>query len=1236
LIPGNITIRNTIADAYVLGTSNTNFGTQNIIGSKFNGATNQIRESYLRFNLASLPGNVLNARLRLYGGLSDNTNPIVKVDVRQVNTSASWEENTVNWSNKPATISTVLASRECIGMTKAYYEWDLTSFIQSQVALGRTTVNLHLSSPNETASRVDFNSKEATSFLPELRFALASTPPVMVSHPASQSVCEGQSVNFTSSASGNPSPTVQWQESTNSGSNWNNIPGANAGTYSFTTNLAQNGNWYRAVWTNEAGVQSSNPASLTVNPKPLVSISANGPLTFCAGGSVQLSALPLGSYLWSNGATSSSIAVNSSGTFTVTVTDANLCSDQASETVTVNPNPAIFNVTGGGTYCAPWPTGVSVGLSNSETGINYQFWFSGGDSISSLAGTGSALLANGITGTGSVVVKARNASTGCWANMNGNAWVQSLPNKMWYEDFDGDGFGNPLVFLDTCFQPAGFVDIAGDCQDSLAATACYCKPADMVCSGASLQTVQVNTLNVSEPCIHASGYKFYPTAGAFTTVMQRGLAYPYSIQTNNINSGLGIWCDFNEDNDFDDPTEFLFGSSEFSNLFSGNLQIPEEAQTGMKRFRIRTMQGVHPTSADACTFFAEGGETKDFTLELSQPEMIIANVLSDLCAGTDLSVSFNTTGTFLAGNTFQVQISGPGGSFSAGSGVSVIGRGNASPIACHISLATMPGTYRLRVVSSTPLPSTFGLKSEYFQIKTKPAAPTAVHASRCGVGPVTVSATGCSIFEWYDAQWRGNKLADGANYTSPSINSNRTYFAACVDAEGCRSLRTAVQGTVTPMPVVVNFSPSSGNVNQAVVTINGAGFAQIDSVVFSGNKRSVIQSNTSSSIQVLVPIGCISGPIRVFTKCGSSLSASSFTPVVPTVGNPVFSVAGGIYSSPQSVGLSCSSPGAEIYYTLNGTYPVMGNANTFKYSGSPISVGTSLTIRAFAFFNGWTNSAIVSETYTISSPMVVATPVISPSTGVYAGGQVLNISCSTPQATIWFTTNGQVPVVGQSSTMRYMGPITLISTMTIRAIAVRSGWSNSGVAVSFLTISGGQRLLSCVFSPPAGVYSTGQSVSITNPDPLAQIYFTTDGTDPHMYMPLARPYAGPVAISSSRTLMAQAFRLGFGDSPRTTGNYSITAGRAAFSEEDMEDIEKAKYKIQPNPFHQRISISRKNSKGSVRMMVYNASGRLVQEEKTTVDFETHTMDVKDQSPGLYFIHILEETGASHSFRVLKE
>src|SRR4029079_16126148 len=99
---------------------------------------------------------------------------------------------------------------------------------------------------------------------------------------------------------------------------------------------------------------------------------------FCAGGSVTLSAPAGYSYAWSNGATTRSIDVTSTGGFTVVVTDANGCSSDPSDTtwVTVNAVPPAPAVTTSGptTFCTPGsvtltaPSGYWYQWSNGSNG----------------------------------------------------------------------------------------------------------------------------------------------------------------------------------------------------------------------------------------------------------------------------------------------------------------------------------------------------------------------------------------------------------------------------------------------------------------------------------------------------------------------------------------------------------------------------------------------------------------------------------------------------------------------------------------------------------------------------------------------------------------------------------------------------------------------------------------------------------------------------------------------------
>jgi hypothetical protein len=89
--------------------------------------------------------------------------------------------------------------------------------------------------------------------------------PAVTANPVSQSVSAGQSVTFTAAANGNPTPTVQWQVSTDGGATYTNIAGATGTSLTLSSVAAsQNGYRYRAVFTNSLGFTITAAAVLTV------------------------------------------------------------------------------------------------------------------------------------------------------------------------------------------------------------------------------------------------------------------------------------------------------------------------------------------------------------------------------------------------------------------------------------------------------------------------------------------------------------------------------------------------------------------------------------------------------------------------------------------------------------------------------------------------------------------------------------------------------------------------------------------------------------------------------------------------------------------------------------------------------------------------------------------------------------------------------------------------------------
>ncbi len=154
--------------------------------------------------------------------------------------------------------------------------------------------------------------------------------------------------------------------------------------------------------------------------------------------------------------------------------------------------------------------------------------------------------------------------------------------------------------------------------------------------------------------------------------------------------------------------------------------------------------------------------------------------------------------------------------------------------------------------------------------------------------------------------------------------------------------------------------------------------------------------------------------------------------VIFPIETPVISMDGS-----YEVSITCATTDATIYYTLDDSDPKT-SLTRIEYTGE-FSIDQSLTLRAVAEKTGWLSSAESSETYVL----YVASPTFSVAEGTYASAQSVEISSTTADATMYYTTNGDTPTV--SSTL-YTGAVDVDQSMTLKAIAVKKGLQNSEIA----------------------------------------------------------------------------------------------------------------------------------------------------------------------------------------------
>lgn len=242
----------------------------------------------------------------------------------------------------------------------------------------------------------------------------------------------------------------------------------------------------------------------------------------------------------------------------------------------------------------------------------------------------------------------------------------------------------------------------------------------------------------------------------------------------------------------------------------------------------------------------------------------------------------------------------------------------------------------------------------------------------------------------------------------------------------------------------------------------------------------------------------------------------------------IMPAAGGVPSG-TTVTITCSTEGATIHYTTDGTAPT---ASSPTYS-SPIAITADTTIKAIAVKTGMDNSSVASASYTIVLPKV-ANPTFTPSAGEVLSGTTVTISCATAGADIYYTTDGSTP---SAESTKYTAPIEITAATTIKAIGIATDYQDSSVVTAAYTI-GQPTAEAPTFVPNGGEVSKGSTVTLSTTTPGGVIHYTTNGSTPTASSPV---YEDPIVINANTTIKALTIADGYKNSSVVTKNFTVPA-----------------------------------------------------------------------------------------------
>ena len=734
----------------------------------------------------------------------------------------------------------------------------------------------------------------------------------------STTLCDGGSVTLTAST----------------GSNylWSN----GLQTQSITVNTAGN---YSVVVTNAAGCSTTSSAvAVIVNALPAVTIASNGPTTFCQGGSVTLTSSTGTSYAWSNGATTASITVNTSGNYSVTVTNANGCSaTSASVPVTVNTLP-IANITSlnGNTFCQ----GGSVTLVSSA-GSSYAW--SNGLTTQSINVTASANLtvtvtnANGCSATSAPFGVTMNASPVATITANGpTTFCQggqvtlTAPAAAAYQWNSGETTQSIVVNVDG--PSTVTITNANGCSATSAITNITVLPiptvaaiagSNQLCVGSSINLTNATiggvwtSTNTTVATVSATGEITALASGTATinyAVTNASGCTTTSSMTLNVNALPSVLAIAGA-NSLCVGSQVVYTNGVTGGTWSSNnVGIATVAQNGV-------ITGV-----------AAGTATISYTITNAAGCSSTVTKVVTVNALPTVAVVANGPLTFCQGGS--VTLTASGGTSYAWSN---------STVTTPARTITTSGTY---TVTATNANGCFATSAPVVvNVLALPNAAIASTGSNICLGSTTtLTASGGVSYAW----------SNGAQTASTTVNNSNTYTVTVTGANGCTATASNVVTVNANPAVVVTASAPLTFCQGGSVTLNATGAATY-----------IWSNGTLGSSNVITQSGTYYAQGTNAAGCTSNSAVITVT-VLPT---PVVAALTGSNTvcEASTITLSSATPGG-VWSTSNSFIATVNNAGVI----TGMNAGTAVI--TYTLSNGACNASVSASVTVLNSP---ATPVIT-------------------------------------------------------------------------------------------------------------------------------------------------------------------------------------------------------------------------------------------------------------------
>ena len=938
--------------------------------------------------------------------------------------------------------------------------------------------------------------------LPVTVTVLSNTPAPVITASGPLAFCSGDSVVLTSSpaASYNWSPGAQTTQS---------ITVHTSGTYFIE---ADNGNNCPSVSTPVVVSVASVPATPTIG--------ASGPLTFCAGGNVVLTASAAGSYLWSpGGQTTQSITVSVTGNYYVETGNGTGCTASSTPVaVTVNAIPAtpVVSASGPLTFC----NGSSVTLTS--TAATSYYWYPNGETTQSIT----------VSASGNYYVETGNG-TGCTASATPvSVTVNAVPTTPTISASGPLAFcagGN--VVLTASAAGSYLWSPGGQTTQSITVSATgnyYVETGNGTgCTASSTPVVVTVNAVPSTPVVSASGPLTFCNGSSVTLTSTAATSY-YWYPNGETTQSISVSATGNYYVETGNGTGCTASATPVSVTVNAVPATPTISASGPLTFCAGDNVVLTSSAAGSYLWSPGGQTTQSITVSATGNYYVeTGNGTGCTASSTPVAVTVNAVPS-----TPVVSASGPL-TFCNGSSVTLTSTAATSyywypngETTQSISVNTS-GNYYVETgngtgctASSTPVSVT---------VNAVPATPTIG-----ALGPLTFCAGGNVVLT---ASAAGSYLWSPGGQTTQSITVSATgnYYVETGNGTGCTASSTPVVVTVNAVPStpVVSASGPLTFCNGSSVTLTSTAAT---SYYWYPNGETTQSISVSATGNYYVETGNGTGCTASATPVSVTVNAVPATPTIGASGPLTFCAGGNVVLTASAAVSYLWSPGGQttqsITVSATGNYYVeTGNGTGCTASSTPVSVTV--------------NAVPVTPVVSASGPLsfcdgdsVVLTASASAFYQWYPGGQTTqsitviasgnyyvetgNGSCSAQSTTMAVTVlpRPAVPVVSAS------GPLAFCdgdSVVLISSLADAYEWNPSGGTSQSLTVTASGTYFIEVTNA-SGCSNSSVPVTVTvNPNPVVNL-------------------TGPAVACLNTTENFTATNLGGVSYFWTTGNGSIISG----------------------------------------------------------------------------------------------